>query len=319
MSGENQEGMVVRQSGAVADSSLSVNEVTQQIQHIQQIMKNIMKEGEHYGTIPGCGDKPSLLQSGAQKIALAFRLIPSYVVEREDMPGEHREYEITCNLSSPTGEHLGSGVGCATTMETKFRYRTASTGEEVPKDYWQTRDSSLLGGSQYSTRKVDGTWMIMEKIDHDNPADYYNTVKKMAKKRAYVDAVTNTTACSDIFTQDLEDLKDNGVVDDNSGTATPTQEPMKKPEAAKSKATPKGGKTITEKQGKLIYAKCKGKDMSDEEMKALIFGVSGVQSSKEVKMSDMDAMIEAIDGWTREVVEEPESSQGDAYEEELPL
>jgi hypothetical protein len=44
------------------------------------------------------------------------------------------------------------------------------------------------------------------KVEHDNPADYYNTCLKMAKKRAHVDAILTVTAASDIFTQDLEDM-----------------------------------------------------------------------------------------------------------------
>ena len=39
-----------------------------------------------------------------------------------------------------------------------------------------------------------------------NPADVLNTVLKMAKKRALVDAVLSATGASDIFTQDLEEL-----------------------------------------------------------------------------------------------------------------
>jgi hypothetical protein len=39
-----------------------------------------------------------------------------------------------------------------------------------------------------------------------NPADVANTILKMAKKRAQVDAVITATAASDIFTQDIEDL-----------------------------------------------------------------------------------------------------------------
>ena len=44
------------------------------------------------------------------------------------------------------------------------------------------------------------------RVEHDNPADYYNTALKMAKKRAQVDATLTVTAASDFFTQDLEPL-----------------------------------------------------------------------------------------------------------------
>ncbi|HIJ50738.1 MAG TPA: hypothetical protein HPP54_06770, partial [Nitrospinae bacterium] len=57
------------------------------------------------------------------------------------------------------------------------------------------------------------------RTDHDNPADYYNTVLKMAKKRALVDAVLTATAASDIFSQDIEETRSNG--DNNGGSNTP--------------------------------------------------------------------------------------------------
>jgi len=39
-----------------------------------------------------------------------------------------------------------------------------------------------------------------------HPADVYNTVFKIAKKRAFVDTAISTGACGDLFTQDVEDL-----------------------------------------------------------------------------------------------------------------
>ena len=48
----------------------------------------------------------------------------------------------------------------------------------------------------------------MDSTQQENPdiADTYNTVLKMACKRALVAAVLNTLAVSDLFTQDVEDL-----------------------------------------------------------------------------------------------------------------
>ena len=86
----------------------------------------------------------------------------------------------------------------------------------MPRTYWEIRQEDpakaqeLIGGKGFSVKKVDGQgWMIArggEKVETDNPADHYNTVLKMAKKRALVDAVLTTTAASDIFTQDLDDI-----------------------------------------------------------------------------------------------------------------
>lgn len=188
--------------------------VVNQVQLIQHVMEKVMKDGEHYGVIPGCGKKPSLLKAGAEKLSLTFRLSPSYEVNQKDLPNGHREYYVKCTLTHiPTGSVFGEGVGACSTMEGKYKFRTGEvefTGKPVPKDYWTNRDINLIGGKGFSTKKNDkGQWEIVkagEKVEHDNPADYYNTVLKMAKKRAHVDAVLTATAASDIFTQDVEDM-----------------------------------------------------------------------------------------------------------------
>ncbi|HEX4646235.1 MAG TPA: hypothetical protein VH598_11575 [Verrucomicrobiae bacterium] len=198
---------------------LGVHDILAQVNLIQQVMRTVMKDKEHYGKIPGCGDKPTLLQPGAQKLLLTFRLAPQYEVLVKDLPGNHREYQVSCTLVYiPTQNHVGQGVGCCSTMEAKYRFRTGpkkSTGQPVPKAYWNIRDSNpaeaqkLIGGKGFGVAKGEsGLWEICEigeKVEHDNPADYYNTVLKMAKKRALVDAAITATAASDIFTQDLED------------------------------------------------------------------------------------------------------------------
>lgn len=189
------------------DSRMSVADTVDQVQQIQQLMKEVMITGEHFGVIPGCGNKPSLLQPGAQKLALMFGFAAKYEIEKTIEVNGHREYEVTCELvSRNTQTIVGQGVGVCTTMEGKFRYRSENTGKPVPSDYWDTRDRAMLGGAGFSPRKIKGQWYIHHQVDHDNPADYYNTVKKMAKKRAFVDAVLTATAAADIFTQDIEDM-----------------------------------------------------------------------------------------------------------------
>lgn len=182
------------------ETAAAVQQVREQVNLIQRLMGEVMKDGEHYGTVPGCGEKKVLLKAGAEKISMVFRLKPRFEIQMREYAGAHREYEIRCILSDGT-----EGVGCCSTMEGKYRFRSENTGREVPSDYWKSRDKSLLGGEQYSTKKLDGKWMIMHRVEHDNPADYYNTCLKMGKKRAHVDAIITATAASDIFTQDLEE------------------------------------------------------------------------------------------------------------------
>lgn len=147
-------------------------EIRAQVNLVQEVMQAVMKEGEHYGIIPGC-PKPSLYQPGAEKLAMTFRLIPGYETERVELAGGHREYVAKCKLTGAGGNFLGEAVASCSTMEKKYRFYQ------------------------------DGT-------ERENLADVYNTTLQMAQKRAFVRAIRCCTAASDIFTQDIEDMDDVG-------------------------------------------------------------------------------------------------------------
>jgi len=235
---------------SVEDYAMSPEKLLSQVAIIENIAKAVMKDGQHYGKIPGCGDKPTLLKPGAEKLLIAFRLAPEYDIESSNEIGGHREYEITCKLTSiVTGAFISQGVGCCSTMESKYRYRSGereTTEFPVPKEYWDCwkkdpekamgilRAVSSMTGNLGIAKGDDKKWYVAvqgEKKEHDNPADYYNTVKKMAKKRALVDAVLSATGASDVFTQDIEDLKGNGVMGNDKKTEN--KAPKKEPETQK--------------------------------------------------------------------------------------
>lgn len=227
--------IAVRDAG---DSPMTIQQLTGQVHLIQDVMRAVMKDGEHYGVIPGCGTKPALLKAGAEKLGMTFHLAPQFEVKQTDHPGNHREYQVICTLN---GRH--QGVGSCSSMEGKYRFRTGpkkSTEQPVPKEYWDLRASNpakaqaFLGGKGFTTSKEDGVWMICEmgeKVEHDNPADYYNTVLKMAKKRAHVDAILTATAASDIFTQDIEEMAENTSVANATASPTTAQTTPKPPPA----------------------------------------------------------------------------------------
>jgi hypothetical protein len=177
-----------------------------------------MKKGADYGEIPGVKNMV-LFQPGAQKLGLAFQLRPEYTEDIENLPGGHKTYNFKCVLiSRTTNQVVGEGVGTCSTAESKYRYRWDNTGKAVPAEYWKSRDKALLGGQSFTTRKSDGKWLVFMRVDHPDPADYYNTARKMGKKRAYVDAMIMTTACSHIFTQDVEDMNlDKSTAGDDNG------------------------------------------------------------------------------------------------------
>ena len=251
----------------------TVGEIREQVNLIQQMMREVMKPNVHYGTIPGT-DKPALYKPGAEKIGLTFRLAASFEVQADHLANGHREYTVTCRLTARDGTLVGEGIGVCSTMEGKYRYRWDATGQRVPQEYWETRDPAILGGPQYTVRKKDQVWWIYQRVDHDNPADYYNTVAKMAKKRAHVDATLTSTAASDIFDQDLDDpdgVPPEGPKDTGNGNAAP------RPSA-------RGG-TLSEKQARLLRARLSAAELEEQAL-CEHFEVNAIESIPGAKVND---------------------------------
>jgi hypothetical protein len=173
---------VANNGGALAPQEirqLSATEVISRINEVKSIMANAMIPGTHYGVIPGCGDKPSLFKPGAEMLAMTFRISPEVDFKINDLGNGHREYTVTCALRHiGTGIVWAYGVGSCATTESKYKYRYE----------WQNK------------QKV--------RVENKDIADVYNTCLKMAKKRAQIDATLTALSCSHLFTQDLEDYKE---------------------------------------------------------------------------------------------------------------
>ncbi len=223
-------------------------DLTGQVALIQKVMDDVMRKDEHYGKVPGT-NKPTLLQPGAEKLILTFRLDPQFKILNSIEEKDFIAYILECTLYHiPTGNRVASGVGACNSRESKyrFRYEEESTGKSIPKAYWDAKKVNnnkemkrLLGGDGFRASKIDGVWVIAKakKVEHDNPWDFQNTILKMAAKRAKVAATINATAASDIFTQDVEDLpmgdkvveeqekNDNG----KQSSQKPNQNPTSKP------------------------------------------------------------------------------------------
>src|SRR5690242_13271087 len=81
---------------------LSVDQVVARVTKVRELMSRVMKEGHHFGKIPGT-DKPTLLKPGAELICMAFMLDPQYehTITSE---GDHRDILSRCVLYHiPTG------------------------------------------------------------------------------------------------------------------------------------------------------------------------------------------------------------------------
>jgi len=211
---EKQETLPMR-SGV---STLDVVELVDLVAKVRAVKKSVMKEGEHYGTIPGT-EKPTIYKSGVELLNMMFRMAPKYIVKRGDLENGHREYEVACELYHiHTGEFLGSGVGLCSTMEKKYRYRQANRACPECGSDAALRKSRKDNEGWYCWGKIGGCGAKFTEADKritgqdvgmvENPdiADMFNTVLKMAKKRSHADATLTVTGGSDLFTQDVEDM-----------------------------------------------------------------------------------------------------------------
>ncbi len=198
----------------------TTQEVLHRVAIIQDVMKKVMQEGEHFGVIPGTGSKKTLLKAGAEKLSQVFKLLPRFEINKHEHEGDHRDYEVRCILSHADGSFQGEGVGNCSTKESKYRWRK---GERTCPEC--SAPAIIKGKKEYGggwlcfgkkggcgSKWPDGTEAIesqnVNRIENEDIADTYNTVLKMAKKRAHIDSIITATAASDIFTQDIGDLQE---------------------------------------------------------------------------------------------------------------
>jgi hypothetical protein len=199
---------------------LSVTEVKAQVGKVQNLMRDLMQEGTHYGeSFPG-DTKKNLLKPGADKLCFMFRLRPDFFQEIKELPNGHKEVMTRCQIFHiESGQKIAEGVGLASTMESKYRWRNAARkcpacGKETIIKGKEEYGGGFICfakkggcGAKYTDDDPAITGQLVGKIENPDIADTYNTVIKMSKKRAYVDATITACAASDIFSQDAEDFK----------------------------------------------------------------------------------------------------------------
>lgn len=199
-----EKGLVVRPLGEMA----SFEEVQHQVKELDKFYKSLMQKGTDYDTIPGTS-KPTLLKPGAELLRLRFGVRVEPIVEAavEDWERGVFAYRITARGYDANGNLLGAGVGSCSSLEAKYRFRWVSDNE-LPKGI----DKEQL--VKKWVKRKDGKSFPLFRIENDNAQDQANTILKMAKKRAFVDLMLTLTGASRIFTQDLEDMEAEVLVED---------------------------------------------------------------------------------------------------------
>lgn len=241
------------------DLGIPVERLVARVDKIREVQSKVMKADHHFGVIPGTGGKPTLLKPGAEILCLTFQLAPEFkTIERWD--GEHLECVVTCTLvHSPSGTHVGEGIGSCTTKESKYAYRKGERvcpkcgkaaiikGKEQFGGGWLCWQKKEGCGAKFGDKDQAIVGQTTERVANPDLPDAYNTVRKMACKRAHVAAVLFVTCASEIFTQDVEDMNGGGRADDGDGgghdDAAPSNQQRQAPPRDQQRGNGNGGRS----------------------------------------------------------------------------
>lgn len=206
---------------------------------IGAIYKNLMRPDVDYGIIPGT-KTPSLLQPGAERLAMIARLIPRHEqrILITPVPGHPDRIDVHTqtflHFESLEGPVKGSAVASCSSYEERYRWRNkeracpkcgaAAIMKGNPKYAPRThgREGDVLPGYEQGGwlcwKKRDGcgatftdndraiTDQTPGKIENDEPHALINTLVQISAKRGFVGAVRHTLGITDLFTQDIEDM-----------------------------------------------------------------------------------------------------------------
>lgn len=223
--------------------------------------KNLIKDVD-YGVIPGT-KKPTLFKPGAEKALKLLGCADLYETEEktEDWDKPFFNYQIKCRaVSLKTDKVISEGIGSCNSMEDRYRWRwlflnkvpsncKAEDGKIDPEKY-----KDLFGIDLVSKQKnTQYGWKTVFRFPNDDIFTLVNTLQKVAKKRALVDAALSAARLSNLFTQDMEDIhKEFQEEKEEPETPPVTKEKVKeKPKTEKPKESPATMKEPPEEETKV--------------------------------------------------------------------
>jgi hypothetical protein len=231
-----------------------------------RFFREVMVEGTHYGVIPGTSTKPVLLKGGAEMLLANMGLNPSLsdadpptldITGKEHGGEPYFRYRRICRIYRQTGPTESDRVlvaqaeGSCSSWETKYRYRDAALVCPQCAKPAIIKGKAEYGGGYVCFKKRNGcgakfanndpaiTSQEIGKVANPDIADIENTILKMADKRALVAATLIATGCSDIFTQDVEEMDAvHAPAASTDEIASPREERSPSKQAAAAKPTP---------------------------------------------------------------------------------
>ena len=224
------------------------------ITNFQRIVKSQFTQNVDYGIIPRTGNKPTLLKPGAEKICMLLGLKSEFEIAEQTRDWENGFFQYM--------------IKCKL-------IKTVDGVDEIITE-------GLGSANTLETKYVKADAFSVD-----------NTVLKMAKKRALVDAALMVGSLSNIFTQDIEDM-------DLTGGSTNQRRYY----------TDRDG-TITQAQARQMFELAEGNDEAVREAMEKF----GYRKSADIKKTDYDKICSIIN----EIITKPaEPSKEESKDVEEP-
>lgn len=173
----------------------SIQERRVELDLLQSMVRGVLRKGTDYGRIPGT-PADSLWEPGAMQIISAFNCYPGQrriLSLKDDMDKLVVIVEVPV-LSRASQEIMSTGVGAASTLETKYKYRWFSEKDAKQLGY---DDAALSTLKQKEGRNGETEY----RIPNPEHGELLNTILKMASKRAEVDAAESLPGVSSVLRQ----------------------------------------------------------------------------------------------------------------------
>jgi len=273
--------LVQLDTGSSQDMALRLADMERKLDLVHQFFKKVMEKDVDYGVIPGT-PKPSLYKPGAEKLCELYNFAITLAEKDEEKDlktGYYRARIVVRLVHRATGTVIAEGIGEASSYESKYRYRWVFE-RDIPrgldKDSLLSKEFEGRNGPYYKYR-----------VENTDLFDQWNTVLKMAKKRALVDATLSATRSSGIFSQAEDELdawiegefeevdgqqegRDGGERPVQSqGQGQPRQNGAASGKANRGPSNP--GAPATEKQIGAIFGAGKAKGLSSGDVKDLVY------------------------------------------------
>ena len=187
MAEKNETDLVVIEETKPAPVKLTaeaIQVIKENINMAQRLVCDVLEEGVDYGQLPGT-PAPGLWDPGSSKIMAAFNVYPRYTILHSEETASVISKTIESTLiSRSSGNIFSTGIGAASTKETKYKYRWGTKEEAIKVFGYSAEALDKL-------KKKAGADGMLYRVENPEHEELVNTITKMAAKRADVDAVQN--------------------------------------------------------------------------------------------------------------------------------